>query len=134
MKFEVFVAGTSDDSWAGRQSMKEQHMKSSYESMEHSNSDYLTSFKNSSSCHHSPFAQRSGGSSGNQSSQIAATHPTSSVGLGNFHTSRSCDLESPSSSQRSSSSSAGLLPFQSPSIPAQVGWFQDPVFLGCWVD
>ncbi len=134
MKFEVFVAGTSDDSWAGRQSMKGQHMLSSYESMEHSNSDYLTSFKNSSSCHHSPFAQRSSSGSGIQSSQMAATHPTLSVGLGNFHTSRSCDLESPSSSQRSSSSSAGLLPFQTPSIPAQVGWFQDPVFLGCWVD
>jgi len=89
--------------------------KSSYESGDNnSNSGHLNvSFKNPSSPSHSPFGS-------NNNTQMATTS-TSMMGLGNFGIpTTGHNLDSPSRSQRASSSSAGLLSFQQPLIPPQV--------------
>ncbi len=89
--------------------------KSSYESRDNnSNPGHLNvSSKNPSSPCHSPFGS-------NNNTQMATTS-TSMMGLGNFGIpTTGHNLDSPSRSQRSSSSSAGLLSFQQPLIPPQV--------------
>ncbi len=125
------LAGASDES--GRQFVREStpataasveiwtkngsgdsEKKSGYESRDNnSNSDHLNvSLKNPSSPCHSPF--------GSNNTQMATTS-TSMMGLGNFGIpTTGHNLDSPSRSQRSSSSSAGLLSFQQPLIPPQV--------------